>query len=142
VRRCRFKNSYIFKYSPRAGTKAFELMIDDVPEEVKRRRNNELLALQSEISEEDNAEFIGRRVEILVEGPSKTARAAAAEGSGPLQLVGRTMCDRIVVFDGNPRLAGHLAEVEIDDCTATTLIGHIVTHEHTHSDPLALPILG
>ncbi len=54
VERSRFKNSYIFKYSPRQGTKADDLYPDDVPEEVKKRRNNELLALQNAISLEDN----------------------------------------------------------------------------------------
>ncbi len=78
VRRCRFKNSFIFKYSPRPGTKAFEHYADDIPEDVKRRRNNALLAIQNEISEEDNAAFIGREVEVLVEGPSKTALKHAA----------------------------------------------------------------
>src|SRR5579872_6017882 len=68
VRECRFKNSFIFKYSPRPGTKADELLPDDVPEEVKRRRNREMLALQNEISEEDNARLIGREFEVLVEG--------------------------------------------------------------------------
>jgi tRNA-2-methylthio-N6-dimethylallyladenosine synthase len=71
VRESRFKNSYIFKYSPREGTKAFELYADDVPEDVKRQRNNDLLAVQNAISEKDNEPFIGREVEILVEGPSK-----------------------------------------------------------------------
>ncbi|HAP08543.1 MAG TPA: tRNA (N6-isopentenyl adenosine(37)-C2)-methylthiotransferase MiaB, partial [Planctomycetaceae bacterium] len=64
IRECRFKNSFIFKYSPRTGTKADEMYPDDVPEDVKRRRNNEMLELQNRISEEDNAEFIGRRVAI------------------------------------------------------------------------------
>jgi tRNA-2-methylthio-N6-dimethylallyladenosine synthase len=144
VRRCRFKNSFIFKYSPRPGTKAFEHHADDVPEEVKRRRNNALLAVQNEISEEDNAEFIGREVEVLVEGPSKTAqKQAGAEtaAKGPIQLVGRSSCDRIVVFDGNPRLAGTLAKIAVHDCTATTLIGSIVTREHKHGSGSLLPIL-
>ena len=74
VRWARFKNSFIFKYSPRPGTKAVELYADDVPEEVKRRRNNELLAVQNAISLEDNQAFVGRAVEVLVEGPSKSAR--------------------------------------------------------------------
>ena len=180
VRRYRFKNSFIFKYSPRRGTKAFELYEDDIPEEIKKRRNNELLTLQNEISEEDNAQFIGRSVEVLVEGPSKWAEkgltpdtiqtlpgwhdgATVDEGSGvggqgsehgeivPLdslnsqpttQLVGRTKCDRIVVFDGNPRLAGTLADVTIHDCTQTTLIGAIVTREVQHGSEALLPILG
>jgi tRNA-2-methylthio-N6-dimethylallyladenosine synthase len=147
VRRCRFKNSFIFKYSPRSGTKAFELYADDVPEEVKRRRNNELLVLQNEISEEDNAEFIGTDVEVLVEGPSKSAaKASALEGAedrsgGATQLVGRTSCDRIVVFEGNPRLAGSLAQVAIHDCSCTTLIGTIVTREYQHGTAELLPIL-
>jgi tRNA-2-methylthio-N6-dimethylallyladenosine synthase len=54
VRECRFKNSFIFKYSERPGTKAAERLPDDVPEDVKRRRNHQLLALQDAISEEDN----------------------------------------------------------------------------------------
>lgn len=188
VQEFRFKNSFIFKYSPRPGTKAYELYADDVPEEVKKRRNNELLHLQNMISEEDNAEFIGRTVEVLVEGPSKKAaksgemnelpgwhggadpvgdagatagggelvqlgtsqRGIAPVGPGPssavpaeftAQLVGRTKCDRIVVFRGNPRLAGSFTQVAIEDVTATTLLGEIVTrHLQPGSDSL-LPIL-
>ncbi len=193
IRDCRFKNSFIFKYSPRSGTKADELFPDDVPEDVKRRRNHEMLELQNRISEEDNAEFIGRHVSILVEGPSKSAsRRAAREGlpadaanlltllpqadhnhaagdhhhhdhhhheseqhlpaeslqhASPeadrlaTQLTGRTPCDRIVVFDGNPRLTGSIADIEIHDCTSTTLLGSIVTRELQHGSGLMLPIL-
>ena len=158
VRECRFKNSFIFKYSPRPGTKADELLADDVPEEVKRRRNNALLAVQNEISEEDNARLIGRDFEILVEGLSKSAQKAeqafrtvggevdqGASGSGAdddhPQLVGRTSCDRIVVFDGNPRLVGNLVQVHVYDCTPTTLLGTIVTSERQHAERGLLPIL-
>ena len=77
VRESRFKNSFIFKYSERPGTKGAELYADDVPDDVKRRRNNELLALQNEISEEDNQAFLGREVTVLVEGPSKSAEKHA-----------------------------------------------------------------
>ena len=151
IRECRFKNSFIFKYSPRPGTKAHDLWEDDVPEEVKRHRNNEMLDLQNRISEEDNAELIGATVQVLVEGISKATRKAQASEasddsffpsealsellpaeSGPVQLVGRTRCDRIVVFHGNPRLAGRLVDVAVSDCTATTLMGAIVTHEQQH----------
>ena len=188
IRECRFKNSFIFKYSKREGTKAFELFEDDIPDEVKRRRNNEMLDLQNAISEEDNAEFIGRRVSVLVEGPSKSAAKRAARESQPseltsllpiagqstpahhehyhghdhhhdeepqtiqhasaeaarlaMQLTGRSECDRIVVFDGNPRLIGSRAEIEIHDCTSTTLMGSIVTREVQHGCDLLLPILG
>ncbi|MCA9025424.1 MAG: tRNA (N6-isopentenyl adenosine(37)-C2)-methylthiotransferase MiaB [Planctomycetaceae bacterium] len=176
VREYRFKNSFIFKYSPRPGTKAFDLYQDDIPEDVKKRRNNELLDLQNQISEEDNERFIGRNVEVLVEGPSKWAEKGhqpdvtqslpgwhdgASVGQMPrvesqepdnlvtlstlnpaTQLVGRTKCDRIVVFDGNPRLAGTLADITIHDCTQTTLVGQIVTREVQHSSHELLPILG
>src|SRR6185369_2373234 len=77
VRESRFKNSFIFKYSERPGTKGAELYSDDVPDDVKRQRNNELLALQNQISEEDNQAFIGQQVTVLVEGPSKAAEKHA-----------------------------------------------------------------
>jgi tRNA-2-methylthio-N6-dimethylallyladenosine synthase len=96
---------------------------------VKRRRNNELLAIQNDISEADNHDFLGRQVEVLVEGPSKAAVRHHDEDHdyGPLQLVGRTMCDRIVVFDGNPRQAGHILPVSVYDANAHTLFGAVVT---------------
>src|SRR3954471_3333480 len=78
VRESRFKNSFIFKYSERPGTKAPSLFPDDIPEDVKRRRNNELLAVQNAICEEDNNGFLGRTVEVLIEGPSKRAQKHAA----------------------------------------------------------------
>lgn len=128
VRECRFKNSFIFKYSERPGTKAADRLPDDVPDQVKRRRNNELLALQNQISEEDNQRFLGSRVEVLVEGPSKAAiKDGSAAGEGPLQLTGRTMCDRIVVFEGNRRQVGQTLPVAVYDANAHTLFGAMVT---------------
>ena len=146
VREFRFKNSFIFKYSKRTGTKADELFDDDIEDAVKRRRNNEMLDLQNEISEEDNAEFIGRQVSVLVEGPSKAAKKTVNTADGPgnplaTQLMGRSECDRIVVFDGNPRLAGTTAEIDVHDCTGTTLIGSIVTREVQHGGSDLLPVL-
>lgn len=122
VGQARFKNSFIFKYSTRPGTKSAEKYIDDVPYHVKQRRNNELLAIQNAISLEDNRPFVGRTVEILVEGPSKTSRKR--DESGPVvQLVGRTRCDRIVVFDGDRRLSGQIIPVEIEKVREFTLFG-------------------
>jgi len=118
----RFKNCFIFKYSPRPKTKAAELYEDDVPEELKRQRNNELLAIQNAISLEDNQPFVGRRVEVLVEGPSKVGRKQSPRGD-VVQLVGRTVCDRIVVFDGPRSLAGHILPIEIEKVDAVTLCG-------------------
>lgn len=132
VRECRFKNSFIFKYSERPGTKGAELYPDDVPEDVKRRRNNELLAIQNRICEEDNERFLGQTVEILVEGPSKDARKHADPDSATLQLVGRTHCDRIVVFEGTRRQIGQLMNVTVYDANAHTLFGLVVT---THVGP-------
>src|SRR5579863_989537 len=126
VRQSRFKNSFIFKYSPRPGTKADELFADDVPEDVKRRRNNELLAIQNAISEEDNQAFLGREVVVLVEGPSKTSRKQPSDGE-TLQLTGRTNCDRIVVFEGNRRLIGQFLPVLVYDANAFTLFASVVT---------------
>ena len=65
-----------------------------------------LLAVQNQISEEDNQQFLGQQVEVLVEGPSKWAKQNGDPDAQVLQLTGRTNCDRIVVFDGNQRLAG------------------------------------
>jgi tRNA-2-methylthio-N6-dimethylallyladenosine synthase len=136
VRDARFKNSFIFKYSERPGTKGAELYPDDVPEDVKKRRNNELLAIQNAISEEDNQPFIGRDVEVLVEGPSKAAEKRGADGP-VLQLTGRTMCDRIVVFEGNRRQIGQLLPITVYDANSVTLFGHVVT-EHAGPEVYAL----
>ncbi|MBM4002097.1 MAG: tRNA (N6-isopentenyl adenosine(37)-C2)-methylthiotransferase MiaB [Planctomycetes bacterium] len=128
VKECRFKNSFIFKYSERAGTKAAERMEDDIPHEVKQWRNNDLLAIQNRISFEDNQKFIGQVVEVLVEGPSKTASRRESDGE-LLQLTGRTLCDRIVVFDGMPRLIGQILPVVIYDVSPHTMFGGVVMEQ-------------
>src|SRR5687767_1675216 len=87
VRHCRFKNSFIFKYSPRPGTTAIDRFADDVPEDVKRRRNNELLAVQQEVSAQNNREMVGKTVEVMVEGESKlVSRQSAAAAPGSVEL--------------------------------------------------------
>ncbi|MCG8651624.1 MAG: tRNA (N6-isopentenyl adenosine(37)-C2)-methylthiotransferase MiaB [Pirellulales bacterium] len=128
VQRCRFKNSFIFQYSVRAGTKASERLEDDVPREVKVRRNNELLAVQDAIALEDNSQLIGQSVEVLVEGPSKKGQKSDA-AQQVVQMTGRTHCDRIVVFDGNRRQAGQFLRVQVDDASSHTLIGRVQTVE-------------
>jgi tRNA-2-methylthio-N6-dimethylallyladenosine synthase len=146
TRESRFKNSFIFKYSERPGTKGAELYPDDVPEDVKRRRNNSLLALQNQICEEDNQRFLGREVTVLVEGPSKTSEKRAGSSSTPdssdrLQLTGRTNCDRIVVFEGNRRQIGRFLPTVIYDANAHTLFGEIVTqHVGPEVFGLSLPV--
>ncbi len=140
VEECRFKNSFIFKYSERPGTRAADHLPDDVPFEVKKRRNNELLAVQNRISEEDNQQFLSQTVQVLVEGPSKRVDADVNGGgadpeTGLMQLTGRTHCDRIVVFDGTERLIGQTIPVGIYDVAAHTLLGTVIT-DHAVSAPL------
>jgi len=125
VRWARFKNSFIFKYSQRPGTKAADTMPDDVPDEVKRRRNNELLAVQNAISLQDNLPLTGQEVEVLVEGPSKAAQKRAHAGGELVQLVGRSVRDHIVVFDGPPALTGQILTVRIEKSDAFTLYGRL-----------------
>jgi tRNA-2-methylthio-N6-dimethylallyladenosine synthase len=127
VEEARFKNSFIFKYSVRPGTKGAERYVDDVPLSVKKRRNNQLLKLQNRISEEDNQAFVGRAVEVLVEGPSKLAADRELSESQVVQMTGRTHCDRIVVFNGNRRQAGQILPITIYDVNAHTLFGEVVT---------------
>jgi tRNA-2-methylthio-N6-dimethylallyladenosine synthase len=131
VRYGRFKNSFIFKYSEREGTKAAEQYDDDVPYSVKQRRNNELLAVQDEVSSEQNQLFVGRRVEVLVTGASKTASKHADEhnSSDTIQLTGRTSCDRIVVFDGPLDWTGRFIDVEIEKASTLTLFGQRVSRD-------------
>ncbi len=91
-----------------------------------------MLDLQNEISAEDNAKLIGREFEVLVEGPSKTA--LKHDSPGPRQLTGRSRTDHIVVFEGNERLIGRMIEVDIEETSALTLFGRVVTEERVGSD--------
>ena len=145
VRWARFKNSFIFKYSERPGTKAAGAMPDDVPDEVKRRRNNELLAVQNAISLEDNRPLVGSDVEVLVEGPSKAAqKRASGHHVGPhvpmvvvgdevVQLIGRSVRDHIVVFDGPRTLVGRILPVKIEKADAFTLFGRLASDPGSRS---------
>ena len=126
IKAVRYKNCFVFKYSPRPGTVAAHRLTDDVSVEVKRRRNNELLAIQEDISLNLHREFIGQKVEILVEGPSKTA--LKKNSAHPHQLTGRTRGDHIVVFDAPgqaEQLTGTLTDVIIRDTSALTLFGEL-----------------
>ncbi len=109
----RFQNCFIFKYSPRTGTKAADLE-DDVIDEVKRARNKKLLELQKGISLEENKKLIGTKVQVLVEGGSK---------SDPNRLSGRTRQNHIVVFNGSQDMVGRQIDVMIHEVTDLTLFG-------------------
>lgn len=127
VRESGFKNSFIFKYSARPGTKADDLYPDDIPEEVKKRRNNDLLAVQNAASMTDHRAQVGKLVSVLVEGPSRSFTKHG--GDGPMQLTGRSMTDHIVVFEGNDRLIGQTVAVQVDASSSFTLFGTVQTAE-------------
>lgn len=104
LKRVQYKNCFIFQYSPRPGTAAISRLADDVPDAIKRQRNSELLALQSEVSAEVHAQQVGRTFDVMVEGISR--QSARRENGVELrwerlrvQMVGRTVGDLIVVFD-------------------------------------------
>lgn len=140
VKRCRFKNSFIFKYSPRPGTTAIDRFEDDVPEDVKRRRNNELLAVQQEVSNQNNRGMVGQTVEVIVEGESKLVSKRSSypasnvelgwerrtqEPKYATQLVGRTRGDQVVCFDGDLSLKGQILNVQITSAQNLTLFGRV-----------------
>jgi tRNA-2-methylthio-N6-dimethylallyladenosine synthase len=139
VRVAGFKNSFIFKYSERPGTKAADRYPDDVQDDVKKRRNNDLLAIQTENSRADHRAQVGRMVEVLVEGPS---RLGGRSDAPVRQLTGRSMTDHIVVFDGADRLIGQTVRVKVDDASPFTLYGEVETAETTgvemDREPVAL----
>ncbi|MDI9433896.1 MAG: tRNA (N6-isopentenyl adenosine(37)-C2)-methylthiotransferase MiaB [Planctomycetota bacterium] len=126
VRQARYRNCFVFKYSPRPGTTADKRHQDSVPDEVKQRRNVELLAVQEAISEQLSGEFLGRTVTVLVEGLSKKARVNPLDSQSHPQLVGRTATDSIVVFNGSPSLAGRFVDVRITATSPLTLFGDLV----------------
>ena len=123
VEKARYKNCFVFKYSPRPGTRAEDKLADSISDEIKRQRNMKLLAVQERISNELSGRFLGETVKVLVEGPSKKPHLNAAENGDRPQLVGRTATDFIVVFNGPKSLAGQFAQVTISKTSPLTLFG-------------------
>ena len=109
-----FDNAYIFKYSQRRDTPA-AAMADQVPQAVREERNQRLLETVNKIAANKYDAFIGRQVQILVEGPSKKNLA---------RYTGRTRCNRIVLFDGSERHRGQLMDLKIERTGAFTLYGN------------------
>jgi len=123
--KARYKNAFIFKYSPRPGTTADKRLEDTVPAEVKKKRITELLAAQEKISDELARDFLDKEVKILVEGLSKKSHRNIADSPDNPQLVGRTATDYIVVFNGPMSLAGRFAKVKIIKTSPLTLFGEL-----------------
>ena len=126
VERARYRNCFVFKYSPRPGTGADKKLQDNIPADVKSKRNIGLLAVQEEVSNELSQRFLGKQVRVLVEGPSKKSHLASAESRGGPQLVGRTATDYIVVFNGPASLAGQFAQLKITKTSPLTLFGQLI----------------
>jgi len=114
---CGYDSAFMFKYSERPGTHASKYLPDDVPEEVKIRRLNEIIALQNRLSAEANARCVGKTYEVLVEGVSKRSRD---------QLFGRTEQNRVVVFDRGTHRVGDFVMVKVTESSSATLKGEEV----------------
>lgn len=117
LRECHFDSAFLFRYSERPGTFAARHLEDDVPEEIKIRRLNELIALQNEMSLESYRQDIGKEFEVLVEGLSKRSNQ---------QLCGRTGQNKVVVFDHGNHKAGDLVKVKVSGASSATLLGQEV----------------
>ena len=115
VREAQFDNAYLFKYSPRKDTPA-AAMPDQVPSAVKEERHARLLEEINDIGRRCYTEQVGKTLQILVEGPSK---------NNPARLMGRTRCNKIVVFEGSERHRGQLLDVRIERAGSFTLYGDI-----------------
>lgn len=114
---CGYDGAFMFKYSERPGTHASKHLPDDVPEDIKIRRLNEVIAMQNRLSGEANAGCIGKTYEVLVEGVSKRSRE---------QLFGRTEQNRVVVFDRGTHRVGDFVMVKITESSSATLKGEEV----------------
>ncbi|MEM8834698.1 MAG: MiaB/RimO family radical SAM methylthiotransferase [Planctomycetota bacterium] len=153
LKKARYKNCFIFKYSPRPGTVAYNRIPDDVAEADKKRRCNDLLALQHDISDEITRGYVGMTLDVFVQGVSareqkkrKAANGAIGltiggrdaggpsqaviEQDGPVQMTGRTDGDLIVVFDCPPGsspddLIGRIIPVRIDRSNVLTMFGRV-----------------
>ena len=110
---CGYDSAFMFKYSERPGTHASKHLPDDVPEEVKIRRLNEIIALQNRLSAEANARCVGKTYEVLVEGVSKRSRD---------QLFGRTEQNRVVVFDRGTHRVGDFVMVKVTESSSSSVL--------------------
>ena len=116
-RKVRYDYAYMFKFSMRPNTYAEKHLVDDVPDEVKTRRLEEIIALQGQIALENNQQEIGKTYEVLVEGESHRSKE---------QLFGRNSQNKVIVFDRHDVLPGQYVRVKVVRCTAATLIGELV----------------
>ena len=117
MREAKFDMSFMFKYSERPGTVAAKRLPDNVPEDVKIRRLNEIIAVQNELSLASNQNDIGKTFEVMVEGFSKRSKE---------QLFGRTSQNKVVIFPREGRHIGEFIKVKVLSVSSATLIGEVV----------------
>ncbi len=117
MREVKFDMAFMFKYSERPGTVAAKRMEDNVPEEIKLRRLDEIISLQNEIANQSNQNDIGKTFEVMVEGFSKRSKE---------QLFGRTSQNKVVIFPREGRKIGEFIHVKILSASSATLIGEVV----------------
>jgi tRNA-2-methylthio-N6-dimethylallyladenosine synthase len=119
IRNVMYDGAFMFKYSPRENTKAWN-MGDDVSDLIKTRRLNEIIDVQRSISLDINRRMVGQTVEVFVEGPSKKS---------DMDLMGRTDTNKTVIFPKGDYKIGDYVEIKIYDANSATLFGHVVTKE-------------
>ena len=117
MRECAYDSAFMFKYSERPGTYASKHLPDDIPEETKVRRLNELIALQNELSAESNRCCIGQEVEVLIEGVSKRSRE---------ELFGRTGQNKVVIIPRGEHRIGQTVKARILESSSATLRGEVI----------------
>ena len=117
MKECHFDSAFMFKYSERPGTYASKKLPDDVPEDIKLRRLNEIIELQRKLSEASNQAEIGKTYEVLIEGLSKRSNQ---------QFFGRTEQNKVVVFDRGNTKIGDFVTVSINDYSSATLKGTLI----------------
>ncbi|MDR1811059.1 MAG: tRNA (N6-isopentenyl adenosine(37)-C2)-methylthiotransferase MiaB [Prevotella sp.] len=111
-----FDSAFMFKYSERPGTYASKKLADDVPEDIKIRRLQEIISLQNELSLKSNQNDVGKEFEVLVEGFSKRSRE---------QLFGRSSQNKVIIFDKGNHHIGELVKVKVTGCSSATLFGEV-----------------
>jgi tRNA-2-methylthio-N6-dimethylallyladenosine synthase len=113
VEEIQFDNAFIFRYSPRRDTPAAE-MPDQIDECIKEERNQDLLCVVNESTRRAGERLVGRTVEVLCEGPSKT---------NPARLMGRTRTNKIVVFEGDEKLIAEIVDIQVQRANGFSLYG-------------------
>ncbi len=116
IKEVEFDSAFIFKYSPRKGTKA-SLLKDDVAYEIKQERNQILLKLQEDISRKKNKALIGRTLEVLIEDVNKKNKT---------EFIGHSRQEKLVIFRKNKHSLGELVNIRVSSCTGRTLVGETI----------------